>query len=299
MGNVSNLKLDEAIELLAALFHFGYGSKEIFEEIEKHLGKNIESLSADKIFLVLSTFVQSGKMRPKFLLLIQKRVVEIKEKFAVKDLTKILRIYTSVETQYEYIYEKLEKYLLTLKDYLGSEELANLVFSYSNPNIKSKYFILNDLEDIIINKLDTMATERAFEPIVDILYSYLFCKKGEKRLIDKLFHVLTNAKEELGLSANGHFKLYFCFVELKTPLAITTKFDSSLLQKSVSLSKNDLISINTFLRQLNYSNIDTLTILDNLMKIEMSHLNDDEKFEKKCSTLSDYGIKPIFDLFKF
>ena len=298
-NSISNLNMDDSIELLNCLFQTGHGSKEFFENIEKHIGKNIESLSSSKLYIVLNTFVLSGKMRPKFTLLLQKRIVELKDKFRIEELTKILRIYTTLETQYEYIYEKCENYLLSIKDYLGYEDLANLVFAYSNPNLNAKYFILNDLEEIIFSKLDKFIADRAFEPIVDILYSYIFCKKGEKKFIEKLSNSIINSNNDYVLSANAYFKLYYCFVDLKIPLTVTTRFDHKLLQKSVNLSKDELISVNTFLKQLNYSNIDTFTIMDNLMKIELSGFEESETMEKKEQLLKDHQITPIYENLTF
>ncbi len=299
MNCVRNLKMDECIEVLNAFFQVNLGSSELFEEIEKHIGLNIQSLSPDRIFIVLNTFVLSGKMRNKFTLLLQKRIVDIKQDFKINELAKILRIYTSIETQYEYIYEKCENYFLSVKEYLSPEDLANLVFAYSNPHIKGKYFILNDLEEVILNKLDLMVREKTYEAMVDILYSYLICKKGASKFIDRIFSSLINREENLNLSSTGLFKLYYIFVQMKTSLSITVRYDNFLLERLVSLKREELIAVNTFLRQLNYSNIDTLTLVDNFTKLEMSGLTDEDKRIKKVQILQESGIKPIYDYIRF
>ena len=135
--------------------------------------------------------------------------------------------------------------------------------------------------------------------MVDILYSYIFCKKGEKKFIEKLSNSIINSNNDYVLSANAYFKLYYCFVDLKIPLTVTTRFDHKLLQKSVNLSKDELISVNTFLKQLNYSNIDTFTIMDNLMKIELSGFEESETMEKKEQLLKDHQITPIYENLTF
>ena len=293
---VSNLKIDDCMELLNAFFQTGHGSKEFFEEIEKHLGKNVESLSSDRIFTVLNTFVLSGKMRPKFVILLQKRIVDIKENFKIDELTKILRIYTSLQTNYDYIYKKCEKYFISMKEHLNNEDIANIIFAYSNPNFKSKYLILNDFENIIHNRIEKMVEEKAFEPMIEILYSYLLSKKGEKNFIEKLFNGIINTNHELDVSSNACFKLYYCFCELKTPISITSRFDHLLLTKLINFSQNELKSLNTFLKSLNYSNIEILDIIDSLIEIDDLNLTNLEKIDRKVKSVGRFvDIIPIYD----
>jgi hypothetical protein len=154
---------------------------------------------------------------------------------------------------------------------------------------------LNDLEEVIQNKLEFMVREKAYEAMVDILYSYLISKKGASKFIDRIYSSLINREENLNLSSTGLFKLYYIFVQLKTSLSITVRYDNFLLERLVSLKRDELIAVNTFLRQLNYSNIDTLTVVDNFTKLEMSGLTDEEKRIKKVQTLQEAGIKPIYD----
>jgi hypothetical protein len=86
---------------------------------------------------------------------------------------------------------------------------------------------------------------------------------------------------------------------MKTSLSITVRYDNFLLERLVSLKREELIAVNTFLRQLNYSNIDTLTLVDNFTKLEMSGLTDEDKRIKKVQILQESGIKPIYDYIRF
>jgi len=192
--NIDALSLDQVVQILKVFSELEVGSLEMYLEIERYIGVNIESLKSDKICTVLESFVKSKKFREKFPPLIQKRVNECKFEMSLSDLSKIIKIFTDIETEYLYIYDKLHTLFVNAIHFLNLKELSYLVYAYgTNKNLKDEnYKLLDKIEIVLLTKLDELQRPENAQELIRILYTYSLNQNIEnhQQLVHKLKEIL-------------------------------------------------------------------------------------------------------------
>lgn len=278
---LDKFSLDELIELLQCFSNFEVGSLNFYEEIEKIIGKNIEKINPGIYLYLLDGFAKTGKFREKFMVLMQRKVLENKDYININDICKILRIFASVFSSNVTIFEKLHDYVILLKENINDNELADLIFAYSLPNISNNN-IFNEFETIIDQKLQIWKEKRNFALIIDILRSYTKMNKGNE-IIQKMKNIILTAninKDEIDDLST--LKLFKIFEILKLNYNEIRTFDPILKSKLKYYNQAELVELKAMLTNFDYQNKKTLEIIDKLIK-----MNNNEKEIKEYLTSVD------------
>ena len=109
--NIDEVQLHEAINILEIYSGYGLGSPELYLALDKKLGINIDKIDTKYYADIVNYFIRSNNYREKFLLLMQKKIVENITKLSISDVCKILRMYAIVKSEGLSIFEKCYKHV--------------------------------------------------------------------------------------------------------------------------------------------------------------------------------------------
>lgn len=155
-SGLESFRLSEIVTILDAFSSLKEGSKELYLEIEKYIGVNIDNLDRSLYTNVLLSFFENKKYRNKFLLLIEKKVIEYVKDFSLDDLSLITALYSlhTSEIYYGYLLKNLEKVFTDNVYHMSSEGLMNVIKAYAGKNNKIIVFIKEFLENKEYKELD-------------------------------------------------------------------------------------------------------------------------------------------------
>ena len=267
---LNDLKEFEMTQILNLLFSFSFfqvGSIDLYTEIDKFIGSNINQVDPNHYVDILHSFVSMNRHRDKLINLFQNKILENKTKINLNHMAKMLRIFSSIKLSNQTIFEKLEPFIIENKNKLVDYELCDVIYSYSDLKIQNNH-VLMELEEIVVNNLETWESEGKYNIIIDIILSYLQANKGEKETIDKFKNVVLRSKinphQVTELSVLNLFKIFTIF---NLQYDQVKHFDFLLKSKLKYFLPNELIAIKEFLVNLNYKNEKTNEIIENLLKI--------------------------------
>lgn len=285
LNNLHKMPLVEVVEVLTLFSYFQLGSSDLYLEIEKIIGKNIDQVDPNAYVVILDAFVKFNNYRDKFLTLVQNKMLEKKEIINVGNLCKLLRLFAALRISNQAIFEKMQDYLLSRKKEMNDYEICDFIFAYSGIQIQNN-FVLNDMESIVEEKCVKWAVEKQYSIIIDILQSYVIANKGEKEFIEKLKNIVLNTYLEVHpkkIDELSVLKLYKIFHSLKVKEDQVELFEPFLRVKLRFYSKDEYEALLKFLKDLNYKNEETMQLLWDLLAT-----NDDPN--KKLSVLRKYNL---------
>ena len=74
-------------------------------------GKNINSVAPSDLDFIVECFVNSGKQREKFMLLMQRKITADIAYLSLNQMCRIVKCYTEAGSDYEKVYSAIEPYI--------------------------------------------------------------------------------------------------------------------------------------------------------------------------------------------
>lgn len=271
MDELNKLNMNEVLDIIQIYSKLKLGSKNIYLELEKYIGINIDKLPANRIYDLFSNFVNSGMYRDKFLLLMQKKVVDCSLEIPILDLCKIMRIYTDINTENLYIYDKLLKYFISSLNFLSLHELIEISHAYSNKYLfAGNNYLFQNVENIFLDKISELRETENINYLVEILYIFLNNPNSDSLLNSPLVKQLSKnipiiPKNKLDLDVEAIPRLFNVLLKLKINESLNLSDYEYLITDNMSrLTNKELKNLLNSLKELNFVNY---TLIDNLEKL--------------------------------
>lgn len=283
-SNFSNFRFTEIISIIDSYSSIGFGSSELFLEIEKYLAHNINKLPPSSYLNILSSLTDNKTIREKFILLLQKQIIEKYEQIEISDIAKILEIFALKLKNNSTVFEKLEGYLAINLDKFSTSELIVLLKSYASKkinNANSKFLIISDIELKLRNNPPSSLQQKA-----ELVDSLVAMKSLEIDFIKTLISEILSANKETLDSENYEtIDLIYSSISGAKELIDTksykvlvnslSKLDIVVVKKLPLFNKDSLNNIKSCLEIVGYnSNHYLVSLIKEIIAIEEKYEGD-------------------------
>lgn len=278
-NGLDSFKLSDIISLLDSYSSSNQGSSQFYLEIDKYIGINIDRICPDKYLAIVSSFINSGKYRNKFILLMQKKILENKENISISNLINLALMYhINIKEKYNsYILTKLENYFILNISKASNNDICNLNKIYlsiinNHDQIKNVLIYLN--MNIIKNINDNDNVNKSNSTLLlNILSAF---SNATPYVIDKSIYCITNAilcllngleKKKSIINLKEAIQLYNNiasiqpYIDAQTFKNIINKLivlDNLIEEKNCSLTQDDKSKLLNILQKIGYNNNRTL-----------------------------------------
>jgi hypothetical protein len=100
------------------------------------IGNNINAIPAESIDSILMSFLNCKVAREKIFIKFHKKIKDCVKELSVKELCKIARTYTMINSKYDFVYNTIEPFIEENVSEMELDDLCNAIIAYNNPNLK-------------------------------------------------------------------------------------------------------------------------------------------------------------------